>query len=216
MRRESSLAVDTARYRKVIPAGEYWIDVVKAERRFRIVDIEGNQAADTLLFSAADPAERYSIVDTMLAQRNVYLSVGSRLLSTAGNTLAEIVADTVGRHDTLGGACAAESNSVRYALDKRTMHSCRDSYLLALAERDEFNLTKRDLTHNINFFMNVPVSPEGGLTFADGFSGPGKYVELRAATDIILLISNCPQLNNPCNAYNPTPLEILIWDPDVS
>jgi hypothetical protein len=216
MHRESSLAVDAARYRKVIPPGEYWIDVVKADRRFRIVDIEGNQAADTLLFSAADPAERYSIVDTMRAQRNVYLSVGSRLLSTAGNTLAEIVADTVGRHDTLGGACAAESNTVRYALDKRTMHSCRDSYLLALAERDEFNLTKRDLTHNINFFMNVPVTAEGGLTFADGFSGPGKYVELRAAMDIILLISNCPQLNNPCNAYNPTPLEILIWDPDVS
>jgi uncharacterized protein len=216
MYRESSLAVDAARYRKVIPAGEYWIDVVKADRRFRIVDIEGNQSADTLLFSAADPAERYSIVDTMRAQRNVYLSVGSRLLSTAGNTLAEIVADTVGRHDTLGGACAAESNTVRYALDKRTMHSCRDSYLLALAERDEFNLTKRDLTHNINFFMNVPVTAEGGLKFADGVSGPGKYVELRAAIDIILLISNCPQLNNPCNAYNPTPLEILIWDPDVS
>jgi urea carboxylase-associated protein 1 len=216
MHRESSLAVDAARYRKVIPPGEYWIDVVKADRRFRIVDIEGNQAADTLLFSAADPAERYSIVDTMRAQRNVYLTVGSRLLSTAGNTLAEIVADTVGRHDTLGGACAAESNTVRYALDKRTMHSCRDSYLLALAERDEFSLSKRDLTHNINFFMNVPVTTEGGLTFADGCSGPGKYVELRAAIDIILLISNCPQLNNPCNAYNPTPLEILIWDPDVS
>jgi urea carboxylase-associated protein 1 len=216
MHRESSLAVDAARYRKVIPPGEYWIDVVKADRRFRIVDMEGNQAADTLLFSAANPAERYSSVDTMRAQRNVYLTVGSRLLSTAGNTLAEIVADTVGRHDTLGGACAAESNTVRYALDKRTMHSCRDSYLLASAERDEFNLTKRDLTHNINFFMNVPVTAEGGLEFTDGCSGPGKYVELRAAVDIILLISNCPQLNNPCNAYNPTPLEILIWDPDVS
>jgi uncharacterized protein len=216
MQRESTLAADAARYRKVIPAGEYWIDVVKADRRFRIVDIEGNQSADTLLFSAADPAERYSIVDTMRAQRNVYLTVGSQLVSTAGNTLAEIVADTVGHHDTLGGACAAESNTVRYALDKRTMHSCRDSYLLALAERDGFNLTKRDLTHNINFFMNVPVTAEGGLEFADGFSGPGKYVELRAAMDIILLISNCPQLNNPCNAYNPTPLEILIWDPDVS
>lgn len=152
----------------------------------------------------------------MRAQRNVYLGVGSRLLSTAGNALAEIVADTVGRHDTLGGACAAESNTVRYALDKRTMHSCRDSYLLAVAERDDLHLTKRDLTHNINFFMNVPVTTEGGLKFADGLSGPGKYVELRAAMDIILLISNCPQLNNPCNAYNPTPLEILIWDPDVS
>jgi uncharacterized protein len=216
MQRESALVADAARYRKVIPAGEYWIDVVGMGERFRIVDVEGNQAADTLLFSAADPGERYSIVDTMREQSNVYLGVGSKLLSTAGNTLAEIVADTVGRHDTLGGACAAESNSVRYALDKRTMHSCRDSFLLAVAKHDHFNLSKRDLTHNINFFMNVPVTAEGGLEFADGVSGPGKYVELRAAMDIIVLISNCPQLNNPCNAYNPTPLEILIWDSDVS
>jgi urea carboxylase-associated protein 1 len=211
MLRESQLIPASAHYRKVVPAGDYWIDVIKEGAHFRIVDLEGNQAADTLLFSAADPADRYSIVDTLRAQRNVFLSVESRLLSTAGNVLAEIVADTVGRHDTLGGACATESNTVRYALDKRTMHACRDSFVLALAEHDKFGLTKRDLTHNINFFMNVPVTAEGGLEFADGLSGPGKYVELRAAMDIVLLISNCPQLNNPCNAYNPTPLEILIW-----
>src|SRR5580658_1305565 len=213
---KSELVADAARYRKVIPAGEYWIDVVKLGERFRIVDVEGNQAADTLLFSAADPAERYSVVDTLREQRNVYLGVGSKLLSSAGNTPAQIVADTVGRHDTLGGACAAESNTVRYALDKGTMHSCRDSYLLALAEHDHYGLSKRDLTHNINFFMNVPVTADGGLTFADGMSAAGKYVEMRAAMDIILLISNCPQLNNPCNAYNPTPLDLLIWEPDVS
>jgi urea carboxylase-associated protein 1 len=198
-----------------IPAGTYWIDRIARSSRFRIVDVEGNQAADTLLFCANDPAERYSAVDTIRAQRNVYLSTGSRLLSTAGNVLAEIIDDTVGRHDTLGGACAAESNQVRYALDKHTMHSCRDSFLLAVAANEHFGLGKRDLTHNINFFMNVPVTPEGGLTFADGVSGPGKYVEMRAAMDLIVLISNCPQLNNPCNAFNPTPIDILVWEPDV-
>jgi urea carboxylase-associated protein 1 len=169
-----------------------------------------------LFFSADDISDRYSAVDTIREQGNVYLSCGSKLLSTAGNVLAEIIADSVGRHDTLGGACAAESNTVRYALEKRTMHSCRDSYLLAVAQHDQLGLSKRDLTHNINFFMNVPVTPDGGLTFADGLSGPGQYVELRAAADIIVLISNCPQLNNPCNAYNPTPLEVLIWNTDVS
>src|SRR5271165_6091068 len=215
MLRQSALVADACRYRQIIPAGEYWIRVVTCGQYFRIVDLEGNQAADTLFFSAADPADRYSIVDTMREQRNVYLSVGSKLLSTAGNTLAEIVADTVGRHDTLGGACAAESNSVRYALEKHTMHSCRDTYLLAVAEQGRFGLGKRDLTHNINFFMNVPVTPGGGLEFADGLSGPGQYVEMRAGMDIVVLISNCPQLNNPCNAYNPTPLEVLIWIADV-
>jgi uncharacterized protein len=198
-----------------IPAGTYWIDVISRGSRFRIIDVEGNQAADTLFFSAQDPAERYSAVDTIRQQRNVYLTKGSRLLSTEGNVLAEIIDDTVGRHDTLGGACAAESNQIRYALEKSTMHSCRDSYLLAVTQNERFGLTKRDLTHNINFFMNVPVTPDGGLAFADGMSAAGKYVEMRAAMDIILLISNCPQLNNPCNAYNPTPLDLLIWEPDV-
>ena len=215
MRRHSSLLPAGAAFRRVIPAGDFWIDTVKKGHTLRIVDVEGNQSADTLLFNAADVADRYSAVDTIREQRNVYLSCGSRLLSTGGNLLAEIVADTVGRHDTLGGACAAESNTVRYALDKRTMHACRDSYLLAVAQHDTLGLGKRDLSHNINFFMNVPVTTQGGLTFADGLSGPGQYVEMVAAMDVIALISNCPQLNNPCNAYNPTPLEVLVWEPDV-
>ena len=123
-----------------------------------------------------------------------------------------ITADACGRHDTLGGACAAESNQVRYALEKRYMHNCRDSFLLAMANWGQ-GFGKRDLPSNINFFMNVPVTPTGGLTFEDGISEAGKYVELRAEMDVIVLVSNCPQLNNPCNAYNPTPARMLIWDP---
>ncbi len=211
----SQLLPAEARHRETVGAGRYWIDKLTKDEVLRIVDVEGNQSADTLFFNAADVSDRYSAVDTIRAQRNVYLSTGSKLLSTAGNVLAEIIADTVGRHDTLGGACAAESNTVRYALEKRTMHSCRDSYLLAAAQQDHLGISKRDLSHNINFFMNVPVTREGGLMFADGLSGPGHYVEIRAAMDIIVLISNCPQLNNPCNAYNPTPLEVLIWNLDV-
>jgi uncharacterized protein len=213
MLKQSALSPDTAAYRAVIPAGDYWLKIIAKDQIFRIVDLEGNQAADTLFFSAADPAERYSAVDTIREQGNVYLSTGTKLLSTECKIMLEIVADLVGQHDTLGGACATESNTVRYALEKRTMHACRDSWLLAIAEHEDLKLTKRDITHNINFFMNVPVTSEGGLSFADGVSGPGKYVEMRAAMDVIALISNCPQLNNPCNGYNPTPLEVLIWDP---
>jgi hypothetical protein len=211
MLKESALRPEAAAYRRIVPAGDYWIHPVPRGMVLRIVDLEGNQAADTLFFAAADPAERYSAIDTIRAQRNVYLGVGSKLRSTDDNVMLEIVADTVGRHDTLGGACATESNTVRYALEKKTMHACRDSWLLAVAEHPDFGLTKRDITHNINFFMNVPITPDGGLTFADGVSGAGKYVELRAEMDVIALISNCPQLNNPCNAYNPTPIEVLIF-----
>jgi uncharacterized protein len=215
LRQASDLLPAEAASRQIVAPGDCWIDSLKRDQVLRIVDIEGNQSADTLFYNASDISERYSAVDTIREQGNVYLGCGSKLLSTAGNVLAQIVADTVGRHDTLGGACAAESNTVRYALEKRTMHSCRDSYLLAVAQHDHLGLDKRDLSHNINFFMNVPVTIDGGLSFADGLSGPGQYVEMRAAMDIIVLISNCPQLNNPCNAYNPTPLEVLIWNPDV-
>jgi hypothetical protein len=185
--------------------------VVNRGETLRIVDLEGNQAADTLFFNADDPHERYSATDTIREQNNVYIGAGTTILSDLCRPMLVVTADTVGRHDTLGGACASESNTIRYSLEKKSMHACRDSFLLAVAENENFGLGKRDIAHNINFFMNVPVTPDGGLTFADGVSGPGKYVEMRALMNVIVLISNCPQLNNPCNAYNPTPIEVLIW-----
>ena len=145
------------------------------------------------------------------ATSHIYLTTGSRLLSTEGRVMLTITADTCGRHDTLGGACAAESNTVRYAPEKYPMHNCRDNFLLAMAG-SATAMTKRDLTSNINFFMNVPVTPEGALTFEDGISDASKYAEMRAEMDVIVLVSNCPQLNNPCNAYNPTPVRMLVWD----
>ncbi len=209
---ESSLQAEQAVRRDIVPAGDYYMKVVKKGQTVRILDLEGNQAADTLFYNANDPGERYSAIDTIREQGNVYLTAGTKILSDQGNIMLEIVADTCGRHDTLGGACATESNTVRYAIEKKCMHACRDSWLLAVAENDQYGMSKRDITHNINFFMNVPITAEGGLTFEDGISGAGKYVELKAEMDVIVLISNCPQLNNPCNAYNPTPVEVLVWD----
>ncbi len=193
-----------------VPAGNGWAGVVKKGQRFRIVDLEGNQAVDTLFYNAEDHSDRYSAVETIAAQRNIYLTTGSKLLTENGTVLMSIVADTCGRHDTLGGACSQESNMVRYDVEKRYMHACRQTFLKTAAPE---GLGKRDLAPNVNFFMNVPVTPEGKLTFEDGISEPGKYVELEAETDTLVVISNCPQLNNPCNAYNPTPVRVLLWNP---
>ncbi len=202
---------DQASLRQIIDAGDYYIGRVNAGQTLRILDLQGNQAADTLFYNAEDPSERYSAMDTVREQGNIYLTSGSILRSNQNQPMLEIVADTCGRHDTIGGACATESNTVRYDLEKRCMHACRDSWMLAIQEHPELGLDKRDIAHNINFFMNVPVTPEGGLTFEDGISAPGKYVELTALMNVVVLISNCPQLNNPCNGYDPTPIEILVW-----
>jgi urea carboxylase-associated protein 1 len=192
-------------------AGEPWTHTLKRGQIFRIIDLEGNQAVDTIFYNTHDTSESYSATDTLQRQGSVYLSTGSVLRSNRGNPMLTIVADTCGRHDTLGGACASESNVVRYAPEKKYMHSCRDNFLLGLARLDR-GMGKRDLAPNINFFMNVPVTPLGGLTFEDGVSGAGKYVELRAEMDVLVLVSNCPQLNNPCNAYNPTPVRFVVWE----
>ncbi len=209
---QSKLQAEDATRRTIVGAGDYYLGRLAAGATVRILDLEGNQAADTLFFNAEDPAERYSATDTIREQGSLYLTTGSTLRSTLNRPMLRIVADTCGRHDTLGGACATESNTVRYDLEKRCMHACRDSWMLAIAEHPEYGIDKRDIGHNINFFMNVPVTPAGALTFEDGISAPGKYVELTAEMDVLILMSNCPQLNNPCNGYNPTPVEVLSWD----
>ncbi|WP_173917611.1 urea amidolyase associated protein UAAP2 [Halobacillus sp. Marseille-Q1614] len=207
----SSRKVENAVYDHSLPAGDGWMYELLPGQVLRIVDEEGNQAADTLFYDAEKPEDHYSALTTIAGQKNVYLTTGSILRAESGKELLEIVADTVGRHDTLGGACSAQSNTVRYAHDRLHMHNCRDNFMNQLAKHGE-NYTKRDLAPNINFFMNVPLTPEGGLSFADGISGPGHYVEMKARCRTKVLISNCPQLNNPCSGFNPTPIRLLIWD----
>ncbi|RZU99204.1 hypothetical protein EV698_1486 [Spiribacter vilamensis] len=208
----SDLEPEDAVQRTVVPAGDWWMAEIRRGQTLRIVDVEGNEAADTLFYGLDNPqGEHYSAIDTTRRQGNVYLTTGTRLVSNNGNVMLTITADTCGRHDTLGGACSAEANQMRYALDKKPMHSCRDNFLHAIQESG-YGLTKRDVASNINFFMNVPLTDAGSLRFEDGISGPGKYVEMRAEMDVIALVSNCPQLNNPCSGFDPTPLEMIIWD----
>jgi uncharacterized protein len=191
----------------VVPAGDGWIGEFPAGTLLRITDLHGNQAVDTLFYDAHDYANRYSAMDTIREQGAAYLTLGSVLRTVNGDALATIVGDTCGRHDTLGGACSQESNVVRYGGHTRHQHSCRSTFVRKAQEWGR-GLEKRDIAHNINFFMNVPLTADGGLTFEDGISAPGKYVELRAERDLLLLVSNCPQLNNPCNGYDPTPIRL--------
>jgi urea carboxylase-associated protein 1 len=207
----TKLKAGAAVYNEIVAAGESWIHEIKAGQIFRLVAIGGSQAVDTLFYSAWDTSERYSAQDTILAQRNIYLKTGTRLMSNLGRPMLTIVSDSFGRHDTLTGACAAQSNQVRYSLEKRHMHNCRDNFVAAIASW-RTSLDKRDLSPNVNFFLYAPVTPEGELRFAEGVSEPGRYVEMRAEMDVIALVSACPQVNNSCNAHNPTPIRVMIWD----
>lgn len=187
-----------------------WSLVVPSGAIFTIVDVHGNQAVDCLLYNADDTDERYSAPDTIVAQRNLFLTTGTVLRSNEGRPMATITADTCGRHDTIGGACSKESNTLRYGHHTEHQHACVENFLI---EGARWGLGKRDLVSNINWFMNVPVEADGTLGIVDGISAPGLAVGLRAEMDLLVLISNCPQINNPCNGFDPTAVRVVVGDP---
>ncbi|HWE65632.1 MAG TPA: urea amidolyase associated protein UAAP2 [Acidimicrobiales bacterium] len=194
----------------VVPARAPWSGVVPAGGFLEIVDLFGNQAVDCLFYLAADTAERYSAPDTVAAQGSIFLTTGSQLRSNLGRPLLSVVADDVGRHDTLGGACSKESNTLRYGHHTRAQHACVENFL---AEGARWGLGKRDLVSNINWYMNVPVEADGTLGIVDGLSAPGRSLRLQAHLDVLTLVSNCPQINNPCNGFNPTAVRITVEGP---
>lgn len=192
---------------EVVPARAPWLHHVKAGQTLRIVDLEGNQAVDFLLYAAADDAERYSAQDTVAAQGNLFLREGTVLRSNEGRPMMTITATSVDYHDTIGGACSCESNTLRYGHHTKSEHACVENFLEANLREGR---GKRDMVSNINFFMNVPVEPDGALGIVDGISAPGLTVDLRADMDVIVVVSNCPQINNPCNGFNPTPVRMIV------
>lgn len=192
---------------EVVPARAPWSSVVAAGHVLSIVDLVGNQAVDSLLYRADDTSERYSAPDTLVGQRSLFLTIGSVLRSCEGRPLMTVVTDECGRHDTVGGACSKESNALRYGHHTKHEHACVENFL---REGARWGLGKRDLVSNINWFMNVPVEADGTLGIVDGISSPGLAVSLRAEVDTLVLVSNCPQVNNPCNGFDPTPVRMIV------
>ena len=193
-----------------VPPGRPWSRILKRGQTLRIVDIEGEQAVDALIYCADNPSERYSAQDTLRVQGSAYVELGTKLISNRGRVMAKMTADSCGRHDTSAGCCSCESNAMRFGEETKYQPACRENFILELSR---WGLAKRDIVSNLNFFMNVPIDPSGDFTVVDGISGPGNYVDVTAEMDVIFVVSNCPQINNPCNGFDPTPIRLLIWDP---
>jgi urea carboxylase-associated protein 1 len=210
MNRYESIVGDIVRD-VVVPARGSWSGVLKKGQMMRIVDLEGKQAVDFLCYNAHNYEDRYAAADTMkINQRGIFLSTGTVLYSVGLTPLFTIVADTCGKHDTIGGCCSAALNTFRYGVGYQ--HNCRDNFL---AELKKYGMGPKDIPANVNFFMYVPVGENGEMDMGPSISKPGDYVDLRADSDALAVISNCPQINNPVNDYNPTPIRICIWNPQV-
>jgi urea carboxylase-associated protein 1 len=184
-----------------------WSGVVKKGQHLRIVDLEGRQAVDFLCYNADEPEERYHAPNTIKAAGTISLTKGHTLYSDVARPIFTVVEDTYGSHDTIGGACSAPSNLMLYGV--KDCPGCRENFLTGLAKH---GLGRRDIVPNVNFFMKVPVERSGDAAIARGDSLPGTFVELRADMNALAVISNCPQINNPCNDYNPTPIRVVVMD----
>ena len=195
-----------------IPARKPWSAIVRKGQTLRITDTHGQQAVDTLFYCASDLGERYSGQDTLRVQGSAYVGLGTNIMSNEGRVMLRVTADSCGLHDTSAGACSCESNTVRFGHQTRYQHACRENFVIEAAK---YGLSKRDIVPNLNFFMNVPIDTAGNFTVVDGVSRPGDAIELVAEMDVLCLISNCPQINNPCNGFFPTPVQVTIFEPEA-
>ena len=194
----------------VVAAGAPWGGTVAAGQLLEITDLEGEQGVDFLAWSAAEPLERYNAPNTVKKAGTLYLTAGHQLLSDVARPLLTIVEDSWGLHDTIGGCCSEPSNEALYGVGGRP--GCRENLLAAMAP---LGLGRRDLVPNVNFFCQVPVQDGNALlerTFAPASSKPGDRVVLRAEMDVLVAISNCPQVLNPATGGKPTPIRVRVYD----
>ncbi|MFA7438545.1 DUF1989 domain-containing protein [Castellaniella sp.] len=191
---------------EIIQTGGYWSGVLEKNEHLRIVDLEGRQAVDFIFYDYDDLNIKYNAANTMKLNKSVYLGKGFKLYSDTAESLLTIVEDTVGNHDTIGGCCSTEINFVRYGV--KDEQSCRRNFTAALST---YGLCERDIPANINFFMNVPIMPNGEMAIVDGLSEPGDFVDLQADKKTLVVLSNCPQRFNDANGWNPTPIRLLRW-----
>ena len=191
---------------KVVPAKSSWSGIVKRGQRLKITDLDGQQAVDFLCYNNHDRSDRYSATNTVKVQGNVYVGLGSILYSDSGTPLLEVVEDTIGRHDTVYGCCSNPNNMLRYGVE--TTESCYTNFEAELAK---LGMGKDAIVPNVNWFMSVPVLEDGSAGVDNVAQQPNSYVTLLAKTDTLAVLSNCPQMHNPCNGYNPTPVTVEIY-----
>ncbi len=194
---------------EIVPARRPWSGTIREGDTLVITDLEGQQAVDFLCYDANNPADRYSATNTLKVQGNVYIGFGSVLYADSGKALMTVTEDTVGRHDTVYGCCSNPNNMLRYGVE--TTESCYDNFEAALSEH---GLGRDAIVSNINWFMSVPVMEDGSAGVANAALKPGSHVALKAETDVLAVLSNCPQMHNPCNGYNPTSIKVTVERPE--
>jgi len=196
-------------HEEIVPAKKPWSGLVREGETLVITDLEGQQAVDFLCYDANNPSDRYSATNTAKVQGNIYIGQDTILYSDSGKALMTVVEDTIGKHDTIYGCCSNPNNLLRYGVV--TTESCYTNFEIALEQQ---GLGREAIVPNVNWFMSVPVLDDGSAGVANVEQKPNSFVSLLAETDVLAVLSNCPQMHNPCNGYNPTPIMVTVIKQD--
>lgn len=198
-----------------IPARGYMTGrPIKKGQVIRIIDLEGQQVPDVCIWDRNDLGNVLNTTNTMaILGRWSKLTIGNGLYSKNCDKLAIVSEDTTdGTHCiSLGAFCNEPLNRIRYGVPGTP--NCHDNLVSAMS-RYGFSAMDIDWGSVVAFFWDVRYEPDGRLVFHEPHNKPGDYVDLMAQMDIIVAISNCPQERNPTNAYNPTPLMAVAFEPN--
>jgi urea carboxylase-associated protein 1 len=192
----------------IIAPGSSWSGTVRRGQVLTITDMQGKQGVDFLCYSSENPEERYHAANTIKKACTLKLTTGHILYSDIARPMMTIVEDTCGWNDTVAGCCSVPSNQLLYGA--KSSVGCRENFL---KELQKHRLGRRDIVANLNFFCRVPVQEDSALastTFLEAPSKPGDLISLRAEMDVLAVISNCPQINNPCSGGNPSTVKVTI------
>jgi urea carboxylase-associated protein 2 len=199
--------------REQLRGGQMWSRVLRRGQRLRLVDVEGGASVAALFYNADEPTERYNMPDTLKAQHIARLTEGFVLYSDMGRVLCSVVSDSVGWHDTITGHATSAHGEQRYGvgsyqkLRNDWFRNSRDNFLTELGKYD---LGKRDLVANVNFFVKVAADEDGKLSWVEGHSRAGAHVELRAELNTLVILSNTPHPLDPSPHYAPKPVALEI------
>ncbi len=191
----------------VIPAKEYAAFTLRPGQVLRFVDVEGKQVPDMVCFNEKDVTEDLNTGYSQLLNKRRELRKGDVLYSVLCNPMMTILDYSNAESHAYGAMCSEELNRRRYGLPGT--RNCRDNLTLALAP---WGLNRRQIPYAFKPFMRVVVSPDGTMQIQEPTSQPGDFYDLRAEMDLVVAVSNCPQENNPCNGFKPTPLGIILYE----
>jgi uncharacterized protein YcgI (DUF1989 family) len=183
--------------------------LMKKGQVMRIIDVEGQQVADLILYDPNNLKNPSSMNNTVLVNKNYKITKGHAFYSKFGDRMATIIEDTVGTNVVTGGFCNPGLNRQRYGIEGT--HTCQANLTASMAK---YGFTTADIEEGCwCAFMNVTYEPDGRLEIRAPISKPNDYLDMRADMDILVAFSNCPSEHNPCNGWNPTPLRVIIYEP---